>query len=179
MRKSNMIDTIILWIERIAGGILGLVTILIVISAVGRYGFARPVPDAFDVSRLILGVAIMWGFASLGYRGSHIKVDLFAEVMAPRARQWMNGFAWTVLLLFTILLTYKIFDRVLGAYASRDSTFELRLPHWPFFVAIWLGLVAALFTTTVRLYMVIARGQDLDEFETTKTYTKTGRAEDE
>ncbi|HBZ42704.1 MAG TPA: TRAP transporter small permease, partial [Maritimibacter sp.] len=68
-------------IERIAGIVLGLVTILIVASAIGRYGFARPIPDAFDVSRLVLGVAIAWGMASVGYHGSHIKVDLLAQVV--------------------------------------------------------------------------------------------------
>ncbi|MFD2855987.1 hypothetical protein ACFSZS_16095 [Seohaeicola zhoushanensis] len=53
---------VILLIERIAGIMLGVVTVLIVISAIGRYIFASPVPDTFDVSRLALGVAIAWGW---------------------------------------------------------------------------------------------------------------------
>lgn len=179
MRDGTLVERIILWIERIAAVTLGLVTVLIVVSSVGRYGFAKPVPDVFDLSRLILGVAIIWGFASLGYRGAHIKVDLFASVMGNRARQAMNAFAWAVLLLFTCLLTWKILERVLGAYASNDSTFELRLPHWPFFAALWLGLVAALFTTAVRLYRVIAKGHDLDEFEASEPAAKPGGAFDE
>jgi TRAP-type C4-dicarboxylate transport system permease small subunit len=172
MRDRTFVEQIIGWIERIAAVTLGLVTVLIVVSSVGRYGFAKPVPDVFDISRLILGIAIIWGFASLGYRGSHIKVDLFASVMGNRARRWMNGFAWSVLLLFTCLLTWKIFERVMGAYASSDSTFELRLPHWPFLAALWLGLVAALFTTVVRLYRVIAHGHDLDGFEDVEALVK-------
>lgn len=179
MRHRNPVERIILWIERIAAVMLGLVTVLIVVSSVGRYGFAKPVPDVFDMSRLILGIAIIWGFASLGYRGSHIKVDLFASVMGNRARRWMNGFAWLVLLFFTCLLTWKILERVLGAYASGDSTFELRLPHWPFFAALWLGLVAALFTTSVRLYRVIVHGQDIDEFEDVEALIKTSGTTDE
>lgn len=179
MRDNTLVERIILWIERIAAVTLGLVTVLIVVSSVGRYGFAKPVPDVFDLSRLVLGIAIIWGFASLGYRGSHIKVDLFASVMGNRTRRAMNTFAWMVLLLFTCLLTWKILERVLGAYASGDSTFELRLPHWPFFAALWLGLVAALFTTTVRLYRVIAKGHDLDEFEAVEPRTKPGGDPDE
>ncbi len=152
-------------IERIAGVVLGLVTVLIVISAIGRYGFARPVPDAFDVSRLMLGVAIAWGFASLGYHGTHIKVDLLAHTIPGKARQIVNGLAWLTLLVFTLLLTWKIWERVQSAIGGGDTTMDLRLQHWPFFLAIWLGLVAALFTTGVRLWLIAARNQGLGEYD--------------
>lgn len=152
-------------VERIAGAILGLVTLLVVASAIGRYGFARPVPDAFDLSRLVLGVAIAWGFASVAYHGNHIKVDLLAQALPPHRRKWVNAFAWLVLLIFTAMMTWKIWGRVTQTMAGGDATMDLRLPHWPFFLAIWLGLVAALFTTAVRLWMILARGSDLDEFD--------------
>jgi hypothetical protein len=42
---------------------------------------------------------------------------------------------------------------------------DLRLKHWPFFTAIWLGLVAALFANAVMLWRILARGQDLGEFD--------------
>ena len=94
---SRPIHKTITIIERISGVILGLVTILIVASAIGRYGFARPIPDAFDLSRLLLGGAIAWGMASVGYHGTHIKVDLLAQAVRPAIRHWLNLFAWTVL----------------------------------------------------------------------------------
>ena len=152
-------------IERVAGAVLGLVTILIVASAIGRYGFARPVPDAFDLSRLILGVAIAWGLASVAYHGTHIKVDLLAQALPAGARRWINAAAWTLLLIFTALMTWKIWQRVDAAMGGGDATMDLRLPHWPFFLAIWLGLVAALFTTAVRLWRILRHGADLGEFD--------------
>lgn len=152
-------------IERIAGATLGLVTILIVISAIGRYGFARPVPDAFDLSRLVLGIAIAWGLASVAYHGTHIKVDLLAHAIGPRPRRWINLFAWLVLLIFTGLLTWKIWHRVMSSMRGGDATMDLRLDHWPFFLAIWLGLVAALFATAARLWLVWRKGSDLGEFD--------------
>ena len=165
MSADAATNRIIRWIERIAGAILGLVTVLIVGSSIGRYLFAVPIPDAFDLSRLILGVAIIWGFASLGFSGSHIKVDLLVLGAGGKGRRAINAFAWSVLLLFTVLLCWKVFDRVVNALVGGDATMELRLPHWPFFAAIWLGLVAAVFTTSVRLFLVVARGRDLGGFE--------------
>lgn len=156
---------ILLIIERIAGVLLGLVTVLIVISAVGRYIFAWPVPDAFDLSRLVLGVAIAWGIASLGFHGTHIKVDLLAQSVGPGPRRIINAIAWAVLLVFTALLTWKIFERVESAFFAGDATMELRLAHWPFILAIWLGILAALFTTLVRLWLVVRHGRDLGEYD--------------
>ena len=156
---------ILLIIERIAGVLLGLVTVLIVISAVGRYIFAWPVPDAFDLSRLVLGVAIAWGIASLGFHGTHIKVDLLAQSVGPGPRRIINAVAWAVLLVFTALLTWKIFERLESAFFAGDATMELRLAHWPFVLAIWLGILAALFTTLVRLWLVVRHGRDLGEYD--------------
>lgn len=163
--RPDPVTRAILLIERIAAVILGLVTVLIVVSAIGRYGFARPVPDVFDVSRLVLGVAIAWGLASLGFRGNHIKVDLLAQAVPRPVLRLINFFAWAVLLFFTALLTWKIWERTMAAMGSGDTTMELRLDHWPFFLGIWLGLLAALFTTAIRLWLIAARGRDLTEFE--------------
>nr|WP_255553729.1 TRAP transporter small permease [Maritimibacter sp. DP1N21-5] len=138
---------------------------MIVVSAIGRYGFARPLPDAFDLSRLVLGVAIAWGLASVAYHGTHIKVDLLAQAVGPRARRWLNAFAWAVLFVFTVTLTWKIWGRVMSAIGGGDATMDLRLPHWPFFLAIWVGLLAAVFATGVRLFLILRRGSDLGEFD--------------
>ncbi len=108
-----------MFVERVAGITLGLVTVLIVASAIGRYGFARPVPDAFDLSRLILGVAIAWGLASVAWHGTHIKVDLLAQADFRRRGAGMNAFAWLVLLAFTAVMTWKIWERVDGGDGRR------------------------------------------------------------
>lgn len=162
---SAAVRRAILNIERVAGAILGLVTVLIFVSAIGRYVFASPVPDTFDVSRLVLGVAIAWGLASLGFHGTHIKVDLLAHTVPAVVQRTMNAIAWAVLLGFTILLTWKIWERLQSALAGGDVTMDLRLPHWPFFLGIWLGLVAALFTTSVRLWLIARHGRGLGEFD--------------
>ena len=152
-------------IECVAGSVLGMATILIVASAIGRYVLAVPVPDAFDLSRLILGVAIAWGFASVAWHGTHIKVDFIAHACAPAARRWVNLFAWLVLLVFTALMTWKIWERVDETMAGGDATMDMRLPLWPFFLAIWLGLLAGLFTNAMKVWRIFREGSDLEEFD--------------
>ncbi len=164
-RLQHILERITHGIEVVAGIIMGLVTVLVVASAVGRYLFAYPLPDAFDLSRLLLGAAIMWGFASVGYRGSHIKVDLLADAVPAGPRRWIDAFAWTLLLIFTVLLAWKMFGRVSSAAASNESTMDLRLKAWPLMGLIWLGVVVSLPAIVARLLIVLSGRGTLDSYD--------------
>ena len=159
------LEGVIAVVEMVAGLLLAAVTVLIVVSAIGRYLLAWPVPDAFDLSRLMIGAAIMWGFASLGYRGSHIKVELFAEMMPPGARRLVDLFAWTMLLVFVVLLAWKMLERVESAAASNESTFDLRMPVWPLMAVIWAGAAATIATVIARLILIATGRGSLDPAE--------------
>ena len=52
---ARFLERLSLGIEKVAAVLLAAITVIVVASAVGRYGFARPIPDAFDVSRLLPG----------------------------------------------------------------------------------------------------------------------------
>ena len=162
---QKLLDQIARVIEKIAGAILAIVTVLVVASAVGRYAFSYPLPDAFDLSRYLLGMAITWGFASVGYRGSHIKVDLLAEILAPKYRRIVDCIAWSILLGFTILLTWKMYDRVISAARSGEATMDLRLPAWPFMTLILAGLVVSVIAILARLLIVSTGRGTLDNFD--------------
>jgi C4-dicarboxylate transporter DctQ subunit len=155
MDVVRLLDRLATVIERVAGLFLAVITVLVFASAIGRYAFAAPIPDAFDVARLMLGVAMLWGFASVGYRGAHIKVDLVAELLPARARLWLEVAASLVLLLFTVLLAWMLLGRVASAYASNEATFDLRLPVWPWLALIWLGVLASVVTISTRIVLML------------------------
>ena len=155
-------------VEAVAGLLLLACTILIVASATGRYLFTWPIPDAFDISRLLIGACIMWGFASVGYRGGHIKVDLFAELMSPRVRRIVDVFAWAMLLFFVTLLTWKMFERVESAMRSNEATFDLRISVWPLMALIWARTAVTIITVLVRLYLVATGRGELEHSESSE-----------
>lgn len=162
---TRTLETFSRWVETVAGLILAAVTILVVVSAVGRYLFASPIPDSFDLSQFLIGAAIMWGFASLGYRGSHIKVDILAEALPPAARRVVDAFAWSVLLFFVILLAWKMLGRVESAYRSGETTFDLRILTWPLLALIWGGAAASIFTVAARLFLIVTGRGGLEHNE--------------
>ena len=140
-------------VDTVAGVLLGLVTLLVVASTIARYAFAVAIPDAFDISRYLIGACLMWGFASIGYRGGHIAVDVIYEMLSKRGRTVLNVIAWAFLLIFTMLMAYMMYFRLASAYASNEATFDLRLPAWPFIALIWLGCLVSVFMIIMNMWI--------------------------
>ena len=161
--------------EVVAAVLMALITLLVVTSAITRYLFAYPLPDVFDVSRLLLGATIMWGFASVGYHGTHIKVDLVAELLPAGLRRWTDTLAWSLLLLFTVLLAWKLFGKVSGTFNSGETTAQLRLPLWPFYLLIWSGVAFSVLTTLARLILVSTGKATLEHFESVTAHEEAAR----
>ena len=138
-------------VDIIAAILLGVVLLLIVVSTVARYFFAYAIPDAFDLSRYLIGACLMWGYASIGYRGGHIAVDIIHEISGPWGKKFLDFVAWALLLGFTILLAYQMWFRLRSAYLSNEATFDLRLPAWPFIAVIWVGAVVSIVTITASM----------------------------
>ena len=138
-------------IERVAGLFLGAVALLIFLSVVLRYGFSVNLPDAFDFSQYLQGIAIMWGLAVATYRGGHIVVDVLWEVAGPAGKRAIDIFARLVTTAFFFLLALWLFLRLPGHFASRQVTTELGLPIWPFYLAAALGVLACLVVSLIAL----------------------------
>ena len=158
-RLTDLLSRVTRGVEITAGLCLAVITVVIFASAIGRYLFAYPIPDSFDIARLLLGITVMWGFAALGFSGRHITVDILAEAVSSRLRQMIDLMGQAVLLGFSILLTWKMFTRLASAFASHEATFDLRLPVWPFLAMIWLGALASIVMAAIRLFL-LATGRE-------------------
>jgi len=153
---SRLMDRFIDSIEWIAALFIGIVAADVFMTVMLRY-FGVAIPDAYDFGMLLLGVLIFWGIAATSYRGTHITVDLIWANVGPRYQRWIDIFATLVLLFVVVVQTYTLFDKVLSTRDSNVSTFDLRLPVWPFFLLAWIGDIAAVLLIVVRTYRLIFR----------------------
>jgi TRAP-type C4-dicarboxylate transport system permease small subunit len=144
-------------VERVAGVFLAAVALLIFLSAVLRYGFSVNLPDAFDLSQYLQGIAIMWGLAVATWRGGHIVVDLLWEVSGPAGRRAIDVFARLVTTAFFFLLALWLFLRLPNFMSSGRVTTELGLPIWPFYLAASLGVLACLVVSLICLLQAATR----------------------
>ncbi len=158
MRATERIDRLVRFVERWAAGFLLFITALTFVSVLLRYIFSAPIPDGYDVSRLMLGVAVFWGIAAAGYRDAHIQVDLVWSVAGRRGRWAIDLLAAGVSLAFLAAFAWMLVDKVLATIASGEQTFDLRLPIWPFYALASLGILLATALILGRLYRLAAHG---------------------
>lgn len=156
MRLDARIAATVAWIDRIAGFLLGVITLLVFAGAVMRYLFTMPIPDGFDISRLLLGCAVLWGLASAAFHDSHIRMDVVWQLLSPRLRRRVDLFANVVTLVAVATFAWMLLTKVHSVYLAHETTFDLRLPIWPFYALAWLGVAAALVTALARLYLLAA-----------------------
>ena len=147
-------ERFITWVERIAGLFLLAVATLTFASVALRYLFGTQIPDWFDFSKLLQGIAIFWGIACVCYRNEHILVDLVWEQSSEAGKRRIDLFATLVLLVFFALMAWMLGAKVWQSAQSTQATSDLRLPIGPFHVVAWLGIAAAVVMTALRLRMV-------------------------
>ena len=136
-----------------AGAVLLIVSgAIIFISVILRKAFATQIPDTNDFSRLIMGIAITIGIAFACYRGQQITMDSVWTMLSRRGRQWMDVLATAITLGAIGTMTWMLIFRVFDAAASREATFDVRVPIWTFYSVAGFAAVVATWLTLVRLW---------------------------
>ncbi len=154
--KLEALDRFVATVEKIAGLFLAAVAALTFVSVVLRGTFNIAIPDWYDLSRLLLGVTVLWGIATTSYRGEHIEVDILYTAVGTRLRRAIDIFASLVLFLFMAAFAWKLVEKVASGFASGEATFDLRLPIWPFHLLAALGIFATVILLGIRIFRLLA-----------------------
>lgn len=152
--ESKGIDRVIDVTERAAGVFLAAIAALTFVSVILRV-FSLAIPDWYDISRLMLGVTIFWGIASTCYRNEHIQVDILWELVGPRGKRILDLIATLVLFGFLAAFAYMLVLKVQSGFRSGESTFDTRMPVWPFHFVAALGIFLATLLTLVRFVRLL------------------------
>lgn len=137
--------------ERAAGIFLAAIVALTFVSILLRAFLNMTIPDWFDLSRLMLGVAIFWGIATTSYRDEHIQVDFLWEWVGPRAKWLIDLFATIILFVFMAAFAWMLVYKVDSGFRSGEATFDVRIPIWPFHMVAALGIFLATLLIAIRL----------------------------
>jgi TRAP-type C4-dicarboxylate transport system permease small subunit len=117
-------------IALIGGAVLVALTLLTVISVVGRAAFSAPIPGDFELVEIGMAVAI---FAFLPYcqivRGNVI-VDLFTAKASPRTRALLDALGNLLYTAIAVLLTWRVALGGLEVRGYGETTMVLRVPVW-------------------------------------------------
>ena len=158
---GGRVDRFIHGIELTAAIFLAAVTAVTFVQVFLRYIFVWSIPDAYDVSSMLLGILIFWGIAGASYRGDHITVDLLWTAMPPVVQRAMDVFADLVTLASLAVFTWMMATKVATTYGDNVQTFDLRMPVWGFYLVAWAGLAAAIALMVVRTIRLLLAPETL------------------
>ncbi|MBI2525238.1 MAG: TRAP transporter small permease [Candidatus Rokubacteria bacterium] len=155
-------ERVVLWVERVAGASLAAVALLVFVSVMLRDLFSLDLPDSFDFSRYLQGIAIFWGLAVATYRNAHITVDVVWELSGNAWRRAIDLVAAVVNLLFMGLFAYMLVERFTVVQRAHQLTSDLKLPIWPFYAILSAGIVATAAVGLIRVAELV-RGTAADQ----------------
>ncbi|MFZ4479795.1 MAG: TRAP transporter small permease [Rhodoferax sp.] len=145
-------------VESIAAAFLLAIALLTFGNVLAREVLQTQIPDWFDLSRQLQGIAIFWGIAIATYRGAHICVDLSWEWASPAGKRWIDILATLCILAFLLPLAWMVWSK-LGSTGTQ-ATSDLRLPLVWFYAVSAAGVTATAGLALVRLLQLIRRTTD-------------------
>lgn len=153
-------------IESVAAVFLLLIALLTAGNVLLRYTFSTQIPDWFDGTQMLQGIAMFWGIALATYYGTHIGVDIVWEHLGPVGRRRIDLLATAMTAAFLLPLAWMVWVKVGGT--GSQGTMDLRLPLQWFYSVAAVGASVAALLALVRLWQLWHRreaGRDTGEDE--------------
>ena len=158
-----MMKRLLSWTETLAALFLLAIALLIAANVFLRDVLSIQIPDWFDGSKLMQGIALMWGFAVATYHGSHICVDIVWEHLGQRGQRTLDVLSTTVTMAFLALTAWMVWTKVLST--GSQTTSDLQLPIVYFYGLAACGVVAAAVLALLRISRLVS-GTPIDRPDT-------------
>lgn len=149
-------------VESISAFFLLAIALLTFSNVAARELFQTQIPDWFDISKQLQGIAIFWGIAIATYRGGHICVDLSWEWASDAGKRRIDLIATACLLAFLVPFAWMVWSKL--SSTGTQTTSDLRLPLVWFYAISAAGVTATAVLAAVRLTQ-LARGKPLSSSE--------------
>jgi TRAP-type C4-dicarboxylate transport system permease small subunit len=112
----------------LATGILILCMMLVTSVDVGlRFFFNAPLPGAFEITEIAMGLVIFAGMSLAAARREHITVNLLESRLSDRVRRWQRVFGDLVCAAVTATMGWRIALRAEGLLAANETTLVLQV----------------------------------------------------
>ena len=138
--------------ETVAAVFLLLIALLTAGNVLLRYTLSLQIPDWFDGSQMLQGIALFWGIALATWYGSHIAVDIVWEHLGPAGRRRVDLVATLITVLFLAPLAWMVWVKVGGT--GSQGTMDLRLPRQWVYGGAAVGATVAVLLGVARLVQV-------------------------
>jgi TRAP-type C4-dicarboxylate transport system permease small subunit len=135
-----------------AGLLLIFITLMTVISVIGRDTIGKTIVGDFELSGAAAGAAIALFMPWCQFKRGNILVDFFTTKASESAQAAMERFGALLLALVMALMTWRTTLGGLAAWTSQSGTMMLGFPEWIVYACMVPPLAL---TAVIALYQVI------------------------
>ncbi len=140
----------------LAGVLLTLITLMTVVSVVGRNTTGWTIVGDFELSGSAAGAAIALFMPWCQCERGHIIVDFFTTRASDAAREALDRFGALIVALVMGLLAWRSALGGLSAWTSQTGSMMLGFPEW----IVYCGIVPGLALAAVIAFVQALRGFD-------------------
>ncbi len=130
-------------LETVPSVLLLFMAFLTTLSAITRYVLSWPIPDEYEISRLLLSVVICWGLALAFRHHDHIQLDIYWGALSAKGKRVLTRIGSGISMILVGGIAFALASKTSDTKAAGLLTVDLNLPVWGFYAAAWLGIVAA------------------------------------
>lgn len=158
LSRLSLVADLASWVGGAASTLLIVVVLVITaINVVARYVFSQPIQGVDEATGFLVVALVMFGAAEAYRKGDHIRIDILADHVGPRARWMLDALAHAGTLVFMLVLTATAwhtvqFSRAFEAYSSG----YLEIPLWIPQATLLVGGVLLALVATMRLIALLA-----------------------
>lgn len=138
----------------VVGGVAMIaMAVMVVVSVTGRYLFSAPIYGDFEMVAMGTAMAVALFLPYCHLKKGNVVVDLFASWLPGRTQIFLDAFAGLLFGAISAMLTWRVYDGMLDAYSSGETTMILGLTIWwayPFLIAAFALLTLTCLYTAVK-----------------------------
>ena len=115
----------------LAGGlVLIAMTVMSLVSVVGRATFAKPLPGDYELIQLGCAIAVSAFLPFCQMRGGHVLVDFFTANSHPAVRAALDTLGALLVGIAAAVFTWRLTAGAIELRLANDQTTILELPTW-------------------------------------------------
>jgi len=167
MGVSSFVEGLARWLAYLGGVVLFVVSILTVVSVIGRafiFAGLSPIAGDYELVEALSGFAVFCFLPICQLRRGHVIVDLFTNAMGPRLVRWVDALSEIIMAIVLIVIAWRLTLGFQDKLRYGETSFIRQFPiWWPYFACLFPAYAAALtgvYTSALAVRSVVT-GRDL------------------
>lgn len=136
----------------IGGFLMAAVTVMTVISVLGRYLFSAPIFGDFELVTMGTAISVFLFLPYCHLRRGNVVIDVFLSWAPRRVQIFFDGVSGLLLTAIAAMLSWRMVYGGLDMYQYNEVSYILALPVWPIFP---FAVIALALLSAVGLYTAV------------------------